>query len=505
MIHPSLTRKVQEAAYLTADNAGRYRPIMRHFYEQHGMHKYSLTLDEVREHLRAQGEAAYTDEQAEQDLRQLVDWGNLTAEQDRSRVRTVDEWLRRRLRYQVTPYGVEFERLLVQLEQAHGTGGSLDPTTLDSLWHKLKELDATLAPGAQQPESQEYLQHVRRLWLDAYGYFDTTGNDAADYLAEMHRSRPEDLNELSAFLAFKDVLLQYLGSFLNSLMHYAEQIRSLLSGWSARQVDKHLVSLLVLHDTRYTVDPDGLPPEGATVRAHYQQQLDVLGDWFRRRGGVELLRSKTADAIEMVVRHSQRLMERRRGGLSRRRELEDLARCFAVCRDDREAAERLAGLAFGAIAPRHLLGSLEAHAMEERQSVWVGAPMEIPLGRIKGGRQAKARSAPMRDVSMEQQAALLDEVERRRAEAVLWDGLFARGDVKLGDLELQDAAIRSRLLDLVGRCLASPDGTALASDGTQIRLVPPAQSAVGQLRSPDGVLFLPRFTLRREKGQGAKR
>jgi len=493
VIHPSLTRKVQEAAYLTAENAHRYRPIMRFFYEQHGQHRYTLTLDEVRTHLTIQD---YTDDLAEQDLRQLVEWGSLTAEQDRSRVRTVDEWLRRRLRYQITPYGIEFERLLVQLEQAHGAGGSLDPTTLDSLWHKLQQLDAALSATA---DSQEYLQNLRRLWLDAYQYFDTTGKDAADYLAEMHRSRPDDLNELGAFLAFKDVLLQYLGSFLNSLMHYADQVRALLAGWEARHIDRQLVALLVLHDTTYTVDPDGLPPEATVVRAHYQQQVENLHDWFRRRGGVEMLRAKTADAIEMVVRHSQRLMERRRGGLSRRRELEELARCFAACRDDRDAAERLAGLAFGAAVPRHLLGSLEAHAMDERQSVWAGAPMEIPLGRIKGGRQAKARSAPMRDVTAEQQAALLDEVERRRDEAALWDSLFAQGDLSLGDLELQDAAIRPRLLDLVGRCLASPDGTALASDGTQIRLLAPTKAGAGHLAAPDGVLLIPHFKLSRTR------
>jgi hypothetical protein len=95
-IHPSLLKKVQEASYLTADNAHRYRPIMRHFYLQHGLHRYRLSLEEVRDFIRTNLDPAYTDEQAEQDLRQLVEWGALTAEQDRSRVRTVQDWLRRR-------------------------------------------------------------------------------------------------------------------------------------------------------------------------------------------------------------------------------------------------------------------------------------------------------------------------------------------------------------------------------------------------------------------------
>jgi uncharacterized protein (TIGR02677 family) len=501
-IHPSLLKKVPEASYLTAENAARYRPIMRHFYQQHGLHRFFLTLEEVRDFVRIHVDPTYSDDLAEQDLSQLVEWGNLRAEQDRGRVRTVDEWLRRRLRYQITPYGIAFERLLSELEEAIGSGGSLDPTNLDSLWHRLTELNAAME--VLDPENQEYLQRVRRLWLDAYTYFDRIGKDASDYLSAMHRSRPDDLNEVEKFLGFKDVLVQYLSSFLNSLADYAEKIQALLVSWQSKEFLARLVTLLVLHDTRYVVDPDGNLPDGAVTRAHYQQQIDALADWFRRGGGADGLRRTTADAIEMVVRHTQRLMERRRFGMSRRRELEELARCFAACRE-LDQAERLAGLVFGLASPRHLQGSLEAHAMADRQSVWVSPPMEIPLGRIKRGRQAKAKSAPMRDVIAEQQAVLIEEMERRQQEAALWDRLFSLGDVNLGELTVDDPALRGRLLELVGRCLASPDQTALASDGSYIRLLPPSTRQVGELVSPDGVLYMPRFILRRERERGAGR
>lgn len=428
-LHPSLLKQVREASYLTAENASRYRPIMRHFYEQHGLHRYWLTQAEVLEFVRAHVDKSYTEEQAEHDLRQLVEWQNLSSEQDRSRVRTVDEWLRRRLQYQITPYGIAFERLLVELEQVHGSGGSLDPTNLDSLWQRLTEL--TQALEQVDPASQEYLQRVRRLWLDAHNYFDTAGADAADYLAALHRARPDDMNEVSAFLAFKDVLLQYLSSFLGSLMDYADKVQALLAQWDDRKLPDLLVRLLVLHDTHYTANPDGTAPEEAVVRAHYRQQVKALQDWFRRRGGVDMLRHTTAGAIETVVRQSQRFMERNGYGLSRRRELEDLARCFAACRTADQAGA-LAGLVFGLGTPRHLLGSLEAHQMPERSSVWAGAPKEIPLSRVKGGRQARARSAPIRDVSAEQQEVLIHELERRRQEAALWDRLFATGEVNLG-------------------------------------------------------------------------
>lgn len=479
---------------------------MRLFYEQHALHRYSLSLEDVRDHvqecLRVMDDSTYTDEMADHDLRTLIEWGNLSAEQDRGRVRTVDEWLRRRLRYQITPYGIAFERLLVELEQALGQGGSLDPTALDSLWERLTELDRVLRTNIGQ--DQESLQRVRRLWLDTYGYFDQTGKDAADYLAALHKARPQELTELTAFLDFKDVLLHYLGSFLKSLLDYADKIQALLQGWGRRQVPSLLVNLLVLHDIQYVAGPDGLLPEVDTVQRHYTRQVQAFQDYFQRRGGVDLLRGQTADAIEMVVRHSQRLMERRRFGLSRRRELEELARCFAACGENQESSDRLAALAFATIAPRHILGGLEAYSMSDRGSVWAASPFEVPLSRISRGRQVRARSAPLRDTTLEQQAMLIDELDRRRQEAAFWDRLFSGGEINLGRLRLDNPAHRLRLLDLVGRCLAAPDHTALASDGSRVRLCPPVTSEKGQLVAPDGVLITPQFILKRESEEESR-
>lgn len=500
-IHTSLLKKVPEATYLVAENAHRYRPIMRHFYRQHSLHRYWLSQDEVREFVRAHVDPDYTESQVEQDLRQLVEWQSLLSEQDRSRVRTVDEWLHRRLRYQISPYGVAFERLLTELEQAHGGGGSLDPTHLERLWERLLLLDQALAPGLGDLQSQEYLARVRRLWIEAYREFDQIGKDAADYLAAMQGARPDDLNEEAAFLAYKDVLLQYLSSFINGLLDYADKIQALLNGWAARRVWPALVQILVLHDTRYLPDPSGRLPDPAVVKAHYEQQADALADWFRRRGGADLLRSKTADAIETVVRHSHRLMERRRSGVSRRRELEQLVRAFAACQT-LDQAGRLAGVAFGCATPRHLLGSLEAFTTAERGSVWTATPQEVPLGRVQRGRQAKARSAPMPDVTVAQQEVLARELGRRRAETALWDQLFAEGDVNIGRLQLEDPALRRRLLDVVSRCLGAPDHAAVAADGSRIRLLWPESPAVGELAAPDGVLITPQFILRRERGGG---
>lgn len=492
-----LTRRVSEAAYLTAENAYRYRPILRYFYTQHTAHRFWLTVAEVRDHIRAYFDPEYSDDQCEQDLAALVGWNNLMAEQEKSRARTVEEFLRRRLRYQLTPYSIAFERLLTELEQAHGTRGSLDASLLDILWDRLDALHHLVARGVPAQPDQGYLQQVRRLWLEAFGAFERIVNDANDYLAEMHRSRPDDLNRMEAFLAYKDVLIQYLSGFVNQLMDTAEKVRGLLAVWRRQRLAPVLLELLVGHDAAYLPGPDGQLPDPAVVRRHYAQQQEALAEWFRRGGGSDILRRVTADAIELVVRQTQRLMDRRRMGISRQRDLEQLARAFAACRALADA-HRLAAVALGCALPRHVLGSAERFLMRDAGSVWEQEPDPVPLKRIQRGGRTRGAPAPIRDRQWEQQMVLLAELERRQQEAALWDRIFRGGEVDLGSLWVADPEVRVRLLEVLGRCLAAPDRTALASDGSPIRLLDPTPpGSYGEVVGPDGVLHTPRFRLRR--------
>ena len=61
--------------------------------------------------------APYTLEGLKMDLTSLVKWGNLHAQQESGRVRSIEEFNNKRFRYQITPYTVEFERMLLRFEQ----------------------------------------------------------------------------------------------------------------------------------------------------------------------------------------------------------------------------------------------------------------------------------------------------------------------------------------------------------------------------------------------------
>jgi hypothetical protein len=102
------------------------------------------------------------------------------------------------------------------------------------------------------------------------------------------------------------------------------------------------------------------------------------------------------------------------------------------------------------------------------------------------------------DRSLEQAALLEQEQIRLRREAERWDEIFRHGEVDLGRLSLDDAAVRDRILDVLGDCLAAPAHVGVASDGSRVDLLPPADAdAIGELDAPDGVLVTPRYRLRR--------
>ena len=78
-----LTRPLTEAKYLNADNADRYRSIMRIFYENYEKLRYWMYQEEVYAEMTADPYFAdYRMEQCQQDLAMLTEWKNLNTIQD---------------------------------------------------------------------------------------------------------------------------------------------------------------------------------------------------------------------------------------------------------------------------------------------------------------------------------------------------------------------------------------------------------------------------------------
>ena len=78
IINQKLLKQIDETKYLTAENAWRYRTILRFFYHQYEKMKYWMYKEEVLDELKKHNEFTnYTLDNLKQDLDVLVLWKNL--------------------------------------------------------------------------------------------------------------------------------------------------------------------------------------------------------------------------------------------------------------------------------------------------------------------------------------------------------------------------------------------------------------------------------------------
>ncbi len=92
-ITEKLTKPITEVNYLRAENVDRYRLIIRFFFEQYEKINYWLYKEDVYEALKQTNLFLdYTIEMCQSDLQALLEWKNLIAMQDSSKVSTIEEF-----------------------------------------------------------------------------------------------------------------------------------------------------------------------------------------------------------------------------------------------------------------------------------------------------------------------------------------------------------------------------------------------------------------------------
>lgn len=134
----NVIKPIDETKYLSAENASRYRLIMRYFYEQYQKLKYWMYKEDIYEYVRQFDIFNdYTLEKCEQDLKALTEWKNLIATQDTSKASTIDEFKNKKFRYQLSPYSIEIERMTIRLEGIIGYGGSLQPSLFERIYRSI--------------------------------------------------------------------------------------------------------------------------------------------------------------------------------------------------------------------------------------------------------------------------------------------------------------------------------------------------------------------------------
>ncbi len=330
-----LFKSVPEVTYLTTGNAWRYRAILRYFYLQHERLRHFLFPEEVLTHLqRYEQFRVYTEEQLEQDLTQLVQWQNLIPRQDTGKVNSIEEFKKKRFRYQCAPYTVKIERMVQELEtMGESFGGSLERTMFDDLFNALVKLtDRQETDGTYLYKNAELSdEELYALWENLFDDFKKLTENATDYLAHLQNEQVEEMMQTEAFLVYKDAVTGYLRNFMSALQRFSFRIESILLEVPGQLVDKLAGHLA---DYYLSIPRLDVKPLREEVVDKYRLQWQGMKEWFLggigRESDLLYLQNVTNETIRRITRYAQRLGERHHNLRSRRNDYLQLARWFQV-------------------------------------------------------------------------------------------------------------------------------------------------------------------------------
>ena len=481
-----ILKPVIEASYLTAANAWRYRAILRFFYIQHESMRHQLFPREILDHLRQSPHFSdYSEEQLYQDLNQLVEWKNIIARQETSRVASIEEFKKKRYRYQVSPYTIEIERMVKNLEQM-GTafGGSLEKTLFDRLLTALNRFAANSEVGDEE---------LNGLWEDIFDAFRKLTENATDYLAHLQSEKVEELMMTEAFLAYKDSLSDYLRNFVTAMQRSALKIDATLSQFGQEDIEAVCQRLAAYQQRIPRLDQ---APSKEELVARFHLQWSNLRVWFigdqERPSDLQELRRETHEAIRRITRFAQRLGERANNHKSRKRDYLNLARRFADC-SDMEEAHNLSACIFGLTNTRHFYAP-DKDTEDIYAEVWDRPAVELTQSPRVRNYRAKTRPNAIIDHQQQKQAQLAEFLQTKDEESQLLAELLRGDRIDLSRLGVIEPHVRRTLLGWITRAQSNKQRIVKTESGRHFRLI----TGQGQitLASTDGKLQMPQYILK---------
>lgn len=492
-------KPIVEATYLTVDNAWRYRAILRYFYEQHERMRQFLFPNEIYQFLKVhEAFRAYTMEMLQNDLDQLVKWKNVIARQETGRVRTIEEFKKKRFRYQCSPYTVEMERMVKSLENMSGSfGGSLEKTLFDRLYEAIQKIQTIIASNQLHHTP---LDELFRNLEDVFDYYKKVVQNSADYIAYVSSGNMEEKMQTEAFLLYKDAFTEYLRDFIISLQQTSLHLELQLN-----EMNTNDLKLYVEKVVEYQQRIPRLEEVAVTKAELIEKRLDSwngLKEWFLGNDGetseLQQLQEKTNDTIRKLTRFAQRLGEKHQNLRSRKKDYLHLAAWFAEIESLAEA-HQLSSAVFGVFHTKHIYA--EEKATEDiYKDVWEEAPTILTIKpRVRQYRE-KTKPSALQDYKLEKEMILNDYLNQKEAEKKQILQYIQDNKIIFKNLPVIDASIRKTLLQWLAKALSTKEKITKVEIGKKIRVSKMNDEPI-VLQSTDGDLVMPNFEIQIVEGE----
>ncbi|WP_327668123.1 MULTISPECIES: TIGR02677 family protein [unclassified Streptomyces] len=446
-------------------------------------------------------------------LDSLNTWGNVTRIYNLRRSGTAQEFIRKDFLYQLTPAGAQVHRTLTLIDQELGATGALQASMLPEV---LEALTVLVKAVEKSPPD---LAGAGRAFQRLAGGFTQLTENAKLFVQGLNRSLAvDDQLDVEAFLAYKDVVVGYLQTFILALSRTGPLISGLIEQAEEAAIRLRLGDIAALEaapqlgvakEDIVARDTDRLAGQWAGVRSWFFEGPDRLPV-------AQTLQDRASDAVNHILLTIRQINEQRFRRVDRGADLVTLATWFDAMGDSpQQKVSALWHTAFGMYSARHL-GTPRSPDDDEdvlpRASWWDSSPAPVSATyrasgpRMRPGPPPRVRS-PRRAKSMLAAELGKQQYEETSAE----ESMAARGPVRLSALGQLNDAEADVLLRCLDHVLSAPqDGSgvrrARTSDGrlaiTLAPVEPPSPQAAsvamrgGRLRIADMELTV-RLTSRR--------
>ncbi|MDF2700405.1 MAG: hypothetical protein K0Q49_1963 [Haloplasmataceae bacterium] len=481
-INNKLMKQIDETRYLTAENAWRYRTIMRFFFHQYEKMKYWLNKEEIYSELKNHTEFNdYSIDQLKQELDTLISWKNLEAIQNTAKVSTAEEFKNKQFRYQMSEFSVEIERLTLRLENLHIENSSLEPSLLERIQSELKKLPNMV---------DIHLKDVGMWWGDLNNDFKRLNQNSQDYLRELYSVRAEELMKTDGFLLYKDRLINYLRDFIKGLQHHSASIENIINNLQNEDIKIILNKVFEYEKSIPRLEFENIDVD---IYENINGRWDNIKKWFTGNESESTrLLNLTNEIIRKITRYASLIIESRNSYANRKEEYKKLAELFMKSKTI-EDAHLLSSLTFGIFNMKHIKGEVIRETESINSSIWEEEPYLYTIKPRTRYYREKSYRTPINN-NIERKKAMFEMIINIRKEEKKIINQYINGCViDFAELPQITSSVRITLLKWLSLALISSDHIGKTEDGQVYIVIKLNDRCI--LKSEDGILEMPHYMI----------
>ena len=484
-----LLRPISEVNYLRAENVDRYRVIIRYFYENYEKINYWIYKEEVFSMMKETNLfKEYTMDQCMNDLNSLVEWGNLTAMQDVSKVSTIEEFKNRKFRYQLSEYTIEIERMVIRLENLEVKSASLEPSLLERISKQIMNIYDIR--NASDSEANSW-------WISLNEDFIRLNRNYQDYIRDLSSAKAEEMMKTTQFLMFKDKIITYLRSFVKELQEQGVVLEGFISN-IPEEVIENILNKAVAHEMLIPRIDSKIDKN--SLLENFRGRWLSIYSWYvgvDSISEIERMSDATSEIIRKITRYAQQISEYQHFNINRTEEYRHIAKIFGLCKSI-EDAHKMSAMVFGADQTFHI-HEFTSRKTEQIDSGVYEEPNAYlalePRIRVAGTKSKRKPASNFEFEQMAQRLAILEKQEKRES---LRSKYIAMKKIDFSQIDYLDSYSRKLLLSWLSRALSNSDRKARLESGEAYCVVLKNEELC-KVHCEDGDIFMPSFCIEFEE------